>query len=118
MLQLTALGTIIERHKVSRLTKEAGLISKQPGQKRYKQAKSEHDLAPTRLNRQFVEAPKRACCGDITDIWTGDQWGDLAVVVDLYARRVVGWAMSKRPDTDLTLKARIWPGGCEASQKA
>ncbi len=44
-------------------------------------------------------------CGDVTYIWTGNRWAYLAVVVDLFARKVVGWAMSLSPDTNLTLKA-------------
>ena len=104
--QLAALGMVMGRYKVSKLMKEAGLVSKQPGQHRYKQAQNEHDLVPNKLNREFdVEAPNRVWCGDITYIWTGAQWAYLAVVIDLYARRVVGWAMSESPDTELTLKA-------------
>lgn len=41
----------------------------------------------------------------MTYIWTGNRWAYLAVVIDLYARKVVGWAMSLSPDTNLTLKA-------------
>ncbi|MGB1092963.1 MAG: IS3 family transposase, partial [Oceanobacter sp.] len=106
VFQLAALGIVMGRYKVSKLMKEAGLVSKQPGQHRYKQAKNEHDLVPNKLDREFdVEAPNRVWCGDITYIWTGEQWAYLAVIIDLYARRVVGWAMSESPDTDLTLKA-------------
>jgi len=38
-------------------------------------------------------------------IWTGNRWAYLAVVIDLFARQVVGWAMSLSPDTNLTLQA-------------
>lgn len=44
-------------------------------------------------------------CGDVTYLWTGNRWAYLAVVIDLFARKVVGWAMSSSPDTNLTLKA-------------
>ena len=44
-------------------------------------------------------------CTDVTYIWTGQQWSYLAVVLDLFARRSVGWAMSNNPDTALTLNA-------------
>lgn len=44
-------------------------------------------------------------CGDVTYIWAGTEWLYLAVVLDLYARRVVGWAISRSPDTALTLQA-------------
>jgi len=58
------------------------------------------------LDRQFdVVEPNTVWCGDVTYIWTGNRWAYLAVVVDLFARKVVGWAMSLSPDTNLTLKA-------------
>jgi len=44
-------------------------------------------------------------CGDVTYIWVGNRWAYLAVIIDLFARKVVGWAMSLSPDTNLTLKA-------------
>ncbi|KPX03302.1 transposase protein orfB [Pseudomonas savastanoi] len=60
----------------------------------------------------------QVCCGDITYIWAQGKWHYLALVMDLYARRVVGWAFSNKPDTDLVIKAlgmayeqRDKPGG-------
>ena len=43
--------------------------------------------------------------GDVTYVWTGNRWAYLAVVIDLLTRKIVGWAMSLSPDTNLTLKA-------------
>ncbi|MEE6304554.1 DDE-type integrase/transposase/recombinase, partial [Escherichia coli] len=43
--------------------------------------------------------------GDVTYIWTGKRWAYLAVVLDLFARKPVGWAMSFSPDSRLTMKA-------------
>jgi len=43
--------------------------------------------------------------GDVTYIWTGKRWAYLAVVLDLFARKPVGWALFASPDTTLTLKA-------------
>ncbi|TMO57398.1 hypothetical protein CWC18_18680 [Pseudoalteromonas aurantia] len=55
------------------------------------------------LEREFnVSAPNQVCCGDVTYVWCGSRWVYLAVVIDLYARRVVGWATSIRPDSELT----------------
>jgi len=86
--------------------KESGLISKQPGAHAYKHAPVEHVNIPNVLDRQFeVEAPDQVWCGDITYIWTGSHWSYLAVVLDLYARRVVGWALSDTPNAELTIKA-------------
>jgi putative transposase len=99
-------GIEIGRFKVGRLMAEIGLICKQPGPHAYKQATVERLDIPNVLNRQFdEEQPNQVWCGDITYIWTGTRWSYLAVVLDLFARRVVGWAMSNRPDADLTIKA-------------
>lgn len=43
--------------------------------------------------------------GDVTYVWTGQRWSYLAVVLDLYARKVVGWSFSNSPDSQLTAKA-------------
>jgi putative transposase len=99
-------GTDIGRYKVRRLMAEAGLVSKQPGKHRYKVADAERVDIPNRLDRQFAVAePNRVWCGDITYIWAGNRWAYLATVLDLYARRIVGWAISDNPDTDLTIRA-------------
>lgn len=97
---------LIGRFKVRRLMAENGLTCKQPGPHAYKTATIERPDIPNNLDRQFdVEQPDQVWCGDITYIWTGRRWHYLAVVLDLYARRVVGWAMSEKPDTQLTVKA-------------
>ena len=53
------------------------------------------------LNREFdVPEPNKVWCGDITYIWAQGKWHYLAVVMDLYARQIVGWALSGNPDAD------------------
>lgn len=104
--QMKDRGFGIGRFKVTRLMAEAGLVSGQPGRHRYRQTGAEHPVAPNRLNRAFaVSAPDQVWCGDITYIWTGRSWSYLAVVMDLYARRVVGWALSDRADATLAVRA-------------
>ncbi len=99
-------GIVVGRFKVRRLMSELGLICKQPGPHAYKQATVERIDIPNHLAREFVvDQPDQVWCGDITYVWTGQAWSYLAVVLDLYARRVVGWAMSARPDADLVVKA-------------
>ncbi len=86
--------------------RELGLISKQPGSHAYKKATVERPDISNILNREFdVPAPNQVWCGDITYIWAQGKWHYLAVVMDLFARRVVGWALSSKPDTDLVIKA-------------
>jgi len=95
-------GTVVGRFKVRRLMSELGLICKQPGPHAYKQATVERPDIPNHLDREFaVEQPDEVWCGDITYIWSGQRWSYLAVILDLCARRVVGWAMSSSPDADL-----------------
>ena len=99
-------GTEVGRFKVRGLMKEQGLISKQPGSHAYKKSTVERPDIPNTLDRQFtVAAPNRVWCGDITYIWAQGKWSYLAVVLDLYSRRVVGWAMSAKPDAELVIKA-------------
>jgi len=65
-----------------------------------------HSVAPNVLKRQFtVDQPNAAWVGDITYLWTMEGWLYLAVILDLYSRRVVGWGMSNRIDQTLTLRA-------------
>ncbi|MGR5502022.1 IS3 family transposase [Vibrio sp. DNB22_10_4] len=99
-------GFDVGRFKVSKLMQEAELISKQPGSHHYKQAKLERPDIPNKLKREFsVATPNEVWCGDITYIWCGSKWSYLAVVLDLFSRRVVGWALSDKPNAELTCKA-------------
>jgi len=70
--------------------------------------RSQHPLpvAANTLDRAFtVSAPKRVWAGDITYIWTREGWLYLAVLLDLYSRRVVGWAMGQRVSVELVEQA-------------
>ena len=99
-------GYTLGRFKVRSLMREANLCSKQPGAHRYKKTGNECLDIPNDLNREFnVSAPNQVWCGDITYIWAGGRWHYLAVVLDLYRRRIVGWAFSSNPDAELVIKA-------------
>jgi putative transposase len=93
-------------YKIRRMMKELNLVSCQPGRHSYKKAEQHHIDIPNILERRFdVAAPNLFWCGDITYIWTGSSWSYLALVIDLYGRNVIGWAMSEAPNTELTIKA-------------
>jgi putative transposase len=63
-------------------------------------------VADNTLDRQFdVDTPDRAWATDITYIKTLEDFAYLAVVIDLYSRRVVGWSMQSRQTTDVVLQA-------------
>lgn len=103
---LKAEGESVGRYKAARLMAEAGVQSKQPRPHRYAKANGDGAVVPNHLNREFApERPNQVWCGDITYIWAGTGWLYLAVVLDLYARRVVGWAMSDSANTALVTQA-------------
>jgi putative transposase len=95
------------RYKVRRIMKVLGLKSKIA--RRYKvttDSRHSFPVAPNRLNRQFdVAAPNKVWTADITYVLTLQGWMYLAVVIDLFSRQVVGWAMDKRMKAQLTLDA-------------
>jgi putative transposase len=95
------------RHRVARLMREQQLRARH--RRRFCRTTDSRHSQPTPPNllaRQFrTESPDRAWAGDVTYIPTGEGWLFLAVLLDLYSRRVIGWAMSERNDEALTLSA-------------
>jgi len=99
-------GRQITRYLAGKLMKEQGLVSCQLPSHRYKRAEAEHPAVSNHLKRAFSpDQPNKVWCGDITYIWTGERWAYLAVVLDLYARKPVGWALSTKPDANLVCQA-------------
>jgi putative transposase len=96
--ELEATGTRCGKHKAGTLMKLAGVEAKH--RKKFKATtNSKHCLpvAPNLLQRQFtVPEQDLVWVGDITYIWTAEGWLYLAIVIDLYSRRVVGWSINKR----------------------
>ena len=82
------------------------LVSKQPGPRKFRLPQAEAEAVPNLLNRAFQPTtPNQVWCGDITYVRVAGQWVYVAVVLDLYARRVVGWKVSASPDTTLVTQA-------------
>ncbi|EKN4209777.1 IS3 family transposase, partial [Yersinia ruckeri] len=103
---VSAKGVPLSRWRASKIMKELNIVSCQQPEHRYKKATKEHVDVPNHLDRQFaVTKPNQAWCGDVTYIWTGKRWAYLAVVLDLFSRKPIGWAMSFSPDSALTGKA-------------
>jgi putative transposase len=100
-------GVRPSKKRVARVMRSMGLRARTP--RRFRTTTdSRHTkrIAPNRLQRHFAASrPNRVLAGDITYIATSDGWLYLAVLLDLYSRRVVGWAMSDRIDTELALAA-------------
>lgn len=96
----------LSRYRARRWMKKLGLNSCQATGHAYKKTGGDYVSMPNVLNRQFTpDAPNRIWCGDVTYIWSGNRWAYLAVVLDLYARKPIGWAMSLSPDSQLTSDA-------------
>lgn len=96
----------LSRYRAGKAMKALSLKSRQPPKQPRAMGKKEHVEVNNHLNRAFdVDAPNKVWCTDVTYIWTGVEWSYLAVVLDLFARRPVGWALSKSPDSALTIKA-------------
>ncbi len=102
----TKRGTALSRYRAGRLMKACQLHSCQQPKHTYKTATKEHETVPNHLNRDFdVDAPNQVWCGDVTYIWAGKRWVYLALVMDLFARKPVGWALSNSPNSRLTGEA-------------
>jgi putative transposase len=97
------------KHRVRRLMRQEGLMAKQT--KRYKRttkANPDHQLAPNLLDGDFeATRPNAKWCADITFIPTQEGWLYLAVILDLFSRRIVGWAMDKRMKQQLVSTALL-----------
>lgn len=101
-------GHSLSRYRAGRLMEDCNLISCQQPKHGYKKAKQEHVAIPNHLDRQFnASKPNQLWCGDVTYIWTGKRWRYLAIVMDLYSRKPIGWAMSYSPDSQLTADALV-----------
>jgi transposase InsO family protein len=109
-------GESVGINRVARLMKQAGIQSKMA--KRFVvTTHSKHTMqpAPDQLKRRFqTEAPNKAWVSDTTFIATRQGWLYLAVILDLYSRQVIGWAMSDRNDKQLVsdaLTMAVWRRG-------
>jgi transposase InsO family protein len=102
-----ARGHRVGRNRVVRLMRRLDLTAARP--RRFQlttDSQHGHPIAPNRLARQFaVQRPNQVWAADLTYIDTLEGWLYLAVVLDLYARRVVGWATRPTLATDLPLAA-------------
>jgi putative transposase len=100
-------GCSVGRHRVARLMRAHGIAA--PKKRRWvKTTDSAHDLpvAPNLLNRDFTAThPDVRWVGDISYIATDEGWLFLAVVLDLFSRRVVGWGMADNMRTPLVTDA-------------
>jgi transposase InsO family protein len=100
-------GYRIGRNRVARLMRNNAIRAKTKRKFRVTtDSRHDHPVAPNRLDRQFeVAAPNTVWVADISYIPTREGWLYLAVVLDLFSRQVVGWAMDQQMPQELTLAA-------------
>jgi transposase InsO family protein len=105
--ELRERGHRVGRKRVARLMRQHGLCARR--RRRFRITTDSHHplaVAPNVLARRFaVPAPDTAWVTDITYLWTHEGWLYLAVILDLFSRAVVGWALSARITRHLTLQA-------------
>ena len=106
-------GINCDDKKVYRLMNKAGFKSK--NKRRFKattNSKHSYPVFPNLLDRNFMaKKPNMTWVSDISYIWTNEGWLYLAIIIDLYSRAVVGWAMDSRMTTELiesALQMAIW----------
>ena len=105
--ELRAKGRRVGRKRIERLMRREGIVGRK--KKRFRKTTDSnhpHPIAPNVLERKFdVELPDTAWVTDVTYVWTLEGWLYLAAILDLFSRRVVGWAASANNDRALALGA-------------
>jgi len=91
---LKDVGVAVGRKRVSRLMRANGIVAEPYRRMKWKRPFKTATAAENLVRRQFcVPEPNRVWAADMTAFWTGSGWVHLAIVMDLYSRRIVGWAM-------------------------
>jgi putative transposase len=105
--ELRANGRRVGRKRVERLMRREGIVGRKKRRFRHTTDSNHPDpIAPNTLNRTFtVPLPNTAWVTDVTYVWTREGWLYLAAILDLFSRRVVGWAASSNNDRALALDA-------------
>jgi transposase InsO family protein len=101
-------GVVCGRHRVARLMRQAALWARPRRKSHPITTRRQPGVvpAPNRLNQDFTAStPNQKWVSDFTYIETGQGWLYLAVVLDLFSRRVIGWAMSQTMDSSLVVTA-------------
>lgn len=105
---LRARGEQVGRHRIARLMRGAGLrgLAALPRRVRTTDSRHDHPIAPNRLQRGFAAAaPNRIWLADLTYIRTGEGWLFLAALIDMFTRKVVGWAVRDTLHADIAIEA-------------
>lgn len=105
--ELRRLDQRCSKKRVARLMARQGLVGAH-ARRKWRRGRPDVAPAPDLLNRDFTATkPDEIWAADVTQFWTTEGWLYFAGVIDLYSRRVVGWAMSSSPDADLVIDALL-----------
>jgi hypothetical protein len=105
--ELRRLDQRCSRKRVARLMAARGLVGAH-ARRKWRRGQPDVAPAPDLVNRDFTATkPDEIWAADVTQFWTQEGWLYFAGVIDLYSRRVVGWAMSSSPDADLVIDALL-----------
>jgi len=107
-IKLRALGHRHGRNRIGRLMRQEGICGRQKKRYRVLTTDSKHDqpIAPNRLAEMpAAKKPNQIWVADITYVATAQSWVYVAAILDLYSRKIVGWAVSQQIDTALVLRA-------------
>lgn len=103
---LKAQNIRVGRSLATTLMREANIVSKQRRPHPFRSKGVEAYIAPNLLKREFTPtAVNQVWCGDVTSVLIGKRWFHLAIVIDLFARRTIGWSFSLVNDANLVSKA-------------
>lgn len=105
--ELKEAGINVGHRRVGRLMRDNGIrVERSKKYKATTDSNHSFDIAPNLLDGDFsATGPNQKWAGDISYVWTREGWLYLAVIIDLYSRRVVGWAVSNRMKRDLAIRA-------------
>ncbi len=105
--ELKGQGIVIGQHRVRRLMLDNDIhVVRTHKFKRTTNSNHNHNIAPNLLDGDFrATGANQKWAGDISYLWTEEGWLYLAVIIDLFSRRVIGWAVSNRLKRDLPIEA-------------
>ena len=105
--ELNAQGIPCSKNRVARRMRKNGIVAKT--KRRFKvttKSKHTHPIAENKLNQNFsAKGQNQVWVSDITYLWTREGWLYLAVVLDLFSRKIVGWSMSQSLGQEIVLQA-------------
>jgi putative transposase len=110
-------GHNVGRHRAGTLLRRLALPKRRRRHEHFRRLTKPSNVAPNLINRNFEPTePNRVWAGDITQLKIGQDWLYLAVVMDLFSRRIIGWSISRDASARLpedalamALAARQWP---------